>query len=531
MASLTPLKAYLCANLLCVLAAALLHVTRGVSPALPRPIAFRHQLRLGQALALAAVLLPLVSAFSGRPSLLPQTAQVWSAPTMREAAPAALDAHRMAVSFGSSGASVPFDAVSRVVFVLFAAGLLVVFARLAKDAAATLRIIADAHAIRRHRSCTILASELIDVPFSFWLPGRYSIVVPSALVLRSGDMTMAIRHEAQHHRQQDTKWVYLHQLLEAVFFGNPAVHYLGKQLRELQEFACDEALGAHRNLSAAAYCQCLLSVAEAATSRRHSHIHASMISGGAGRVLKRRVEAMLARPSAYLGRAIVFIAGAAALALMATAALAFASTIHDRRISAGEAHRMAAVAQQGSSFPIVANGRVVRQLNLLLSTPDGRAYLQASRERMRGYEVFISERLTSHGLPLELLAVPLAEAGYRNLPHDGNPRHGAGLWMFVAPTAQRFGLTVDANRDDRLDVAAETGAAIRLLSSLYDEFKDWGLALLAYNAGSAVVERGIVRTGSRDVWKLIEQGYENDADYVSRVMAVILILENPTVLD
>jgi hypothetical protein len=227
----------------------------------------------------------------------------------------------------------------------------------------------------------------------------------------------------------------------------------------------------------------------------------------------------------------VFITGAVALTLMATTALALSSTIHDRRISADEAHRMAAVAQQNGSFPIVANDRVVRQLNLLVSTPDGRAYLQASLERMQGYEAFISEQLARQGMPLELLAVPLAEAGYRNLPQGDNPRHGAGLWMFVAPTARRFGLRVDSQRDERLDVAAETGAAIRLFSSLHLQFKDWGLALLAYNAGSALVERAIRQTGSRDVWKLIDQGYENDPEYVPRVMAVILILENPTVLD
>jgi len=43
-----------------------------------------------------------------------------------------------------------------------------------------------------------------------------------------------------------------------------------------------------------------------------------MISGGAGMVLKRRLEALLARPTDYLGRSIVFITGAVALALMAT---------------------------------------------------------------------------------------------------------------------------------------------------------------------------------------------------------------------
>ena len=126
--------------------------------------------------------------------------------------------------------------------------------------------------------------------------------------------------------------------------------------------------------------------------------------------------------------------------------------------------------------------------------------------------------------------MPLAEAGYRNLPQGPDARHGAGLWMFIAPTARRFGLTVDATRDERLDVPAETAAAIRVLSSLYLQLDDWGLALLAYNAGQARVERAIRQTGSRDVWTLIAMGHENDSQYVARVMAVALILANPSVL-
>jgi hypothetical protein len=192
---------------------------------------------------------------------------------------------------------------------------------------------------------------------------------------------------------------------------------------------------------------------------------------------------------------------------------------------------MAAVARRDSTFPIVVNDSVVTQLNLWLSTPDGRAYLQDSLGRMRNYEAFISGQLVRYGLPPELLAVPLVEAGYRNQPQGADPRHGAGLWMFIASTGRRFGLAVDANRDERLDVAAETDAAIRLFSSLYQQFGDWGLALLAFNAGSARVERAMAQTGSRDVWTLIARGHENDAAYVPRVMAAILILENPGVLD
>src|SRR5205085_863389 len=118
------------------------------------------------------------------------------------------------------------DVVSQIVTLLFVCGLISVLSRLAQDVIATLRIIADAQAIRRQGGSRLLVSDSVQVPFSFWLPARYFIVLPAALVLRSGDLRMAVRHEAQDHRQQDTKLVYLHQLLRAAFFWNPAAHDL-----------------------------------------------------------------------------------------------------------------------------------------------------------------------------------------------------------------------------------------------------------------------------------------------------------------
>jgi peptidoglycan lytic transglycosylase D len=530
MAAVTPLNVYICANISLVFATGLLEGLRAISPMLRRPVAYSHQLRMGQAAALAALVLPLCSSLSGGTHLMPRTAQVWSAPTLRDGAHALTD-RTVAVTFGASRSPIPLATASQVVALLFVAGLLYVLARLARDAAATLRIIADAQTIRRHRSARILASERIIVPFSFWLPRRHFIIVPSALVLRGSDLRLAIRHEAQHHRQHDTKLLYLHQLLEALFFCNPAVHRLQRQLRELQELSCDEALGAQRGVCVRDYCQCLLRVGEAAVSQRRGQLQASMVGGGTGKLLRRRVEALLARPAAHLPRSLVCITGAIALTLMATAALAITSTIRDRRISAEQAESMATSARIDSTFPIVVNDRVTRELNLLLSTPDGRAYMKESLSRMRSHEPFISDQLARYSLPLELLAVPLVESGYRNQPQSGDRWQGAGLWMFIEDTAREYGLLVDAACDQRLDIAAETEAAIRLLGELQNQFGDWGLVLLAFNAGADRVERGIAETSSRDVWTLIAQGHENDAGYVARVMAAILIIRNPGVLD
>jgi membrane-bound lytic murein transglycosylase D len=77
---------------------------------------------------------------------------------------------------------------------------------------------------------------------------------------------------------------------------------------------------------------------------------------------------------------------------------------------------------------------------------------------MNHYQPGFLAEFKRYGLPVELLAIPLVESGYKNLPARRSA--GAGLWMFITPTARHYGLEVSAARDERLDVMAETRAAM-----------------------------------------------------------------------
>ena len=530
MVSLALVNWYLCANVLLVIALLLLAGIRAISRKLAQPFAYRHLLQLGYAISAAAVLLPLGGILSDQQTFFPHTAQVWSASTMQDATPTGTADHRSVVSLAPERASVSLSVATRVAGYVFALGLLLVLARLAREARAIARVIAGGQRLRRCGRLTLLASDAVRVPFSFWIPGAYFIVVPSALILRPDHLRIAIRHEAQHHRQGDTQLLYLYQLARGLFCWNPAVHILAGHILELQEFACDAAVVARGPTSAHDYCRCLLWVAQAARGQPQSPMRASMAGANDG-TLVRRIETALAQPTRYLRKPQVVLAGVTALAMLSAVSIVFATPIQDRRISMVEAQRMALVAQQSSAFPIALNERVLGQLNLLLGTPDGRAYLNASLARMDSYKAFLSEQIERRGLPLELIAVPVVESGYRNLPAGKDPRHGAGLWMFIESTARHFRLEVTARRDERLNVSAETEAALELLSGLHLHFNDWALALLAYNAGRVRVEQGMHETGARDAWDLAQRGYENDPNYLPRVMAVVLIIMNPAVLD
>lgn len=157
----------------------------------------------------------------------------------------------------------------------------------------------------------------------------------------------------------------------------------------------------------------------------------------------------------------------------------------------------------------------------------------AGLARRPDWSSLVDDALEDAGLPAFLAAVPLVESGYSNWGQPGSASDrvadparipGRGLWMFIAPTARAYGLQVDADRDERLDPHLETAAAVALLSDLYDEQGDWGLALAAYNQGSAAVDRAVAAGGTRDVLALIDQGLL--APYVAHVLAASVLLES-----
>jgi membrane-bound lytic murein transglycosylase D len=117
----------------------------------------------------------------------------------------------------------------------------------------------------------------------------------------------------------------------------------------------------------------------------------------------------------------------------------------------------------------------------------------------------LQQKLKEYDLPDELLAVPLMESGYANIPQDrGIAARGCGSLSL----RQREILVskVGQGVDERLDVEMATDSALRYLNALYLRFKDWRLAIMAYNAGEGRIQRGINETGSRDPWSLVEAG-------------------------
>lgn len=98
----------------------------------------------------------------------------------------------------------------------------------------------------------------------------------------------------------------------------------------------------------------------------------------------------------------------------------------------------------------------------------------------------------AQGVPEQL--VWLAEVESTMDPQARSPAGAAGLFQMMPATAKRFGLSL-APEDERLQPDKQAQAASAYLKLLYARFKDWPLALAAYNAGEGRIGKALKTSG------------------------------------
>ena len=143
------------------------------------------------------------------------------------------------------------------------------------------------------------------------------------------------------------------------------------------------------------------------------------------------------------------------------------------------------------------------------------------------YKSLIQDILVENGVPSELYYLAMIESGFsRGIRSRAS---AVGIWQFIAPTGRRYGLRIDREVDERLDVIRSTRAAAHYLKDLKEEFGSWYLAMAAYNCGENRVRRAIHRGRSRDFWHLARTRRlpAETVDYVPKFQAAMLIAKHP----
>jgi membrane-bound lytic murein transglycosylase D len=431
---------------------------------------------------------------------------------------------------GFTGAkSIDADRVKIAVISLICSLLLLGLIKLSYDLYRLFTIRSKSYLIRKLGSVSIYANDMINVPFSYWLPGTANIIIPTEMLRRRPDYRITLLHELQHHRNGDTKWIYFLWFLKSICIFNPFIHLWSHLISELQEFTCDEVLVDRKKIDSQDYARCLFEAAKSASYHKHVSVCATGLMFMVERkLLKRRIEKMLGKIPVQLKWQMNLLVMILVMGMMISIAFASKGSIRDRRITEAQAISMAEKASADTDFPVMINDVVLKELNTYLGTPEGREFIKASLKRMKNYRKGIEEKINEYGVPMEFLAIPLIESGYRNLDETKNKVRCAGIWQFIPSTARAFGLRVDNEVDERLNVDILTDAAMRYLLSNKLRFNDWQLAVLAYNLGERNVQKTIEKIGSRDVWDVARAYYNNKYynKYYAKFMAAIIIMKN-----
>lgn len=128
----------------------------------------------------------------------------------------------------------------------------------------------------------------------------------------------------------------------------------------------------------------------------------------------------------------------------------------------------------------------------------------------------------SEGVPAPW--VWLAEVESTMNPSAKSPVGAAGLYQFMVPTAERFGLKTKPV-DERLVPEKSAHAAARYLKVLHKQFNSWPLALAAYNAGEGRVSR-LLKKSPQKTFEGIQDSLPVETQmYVPKVMATVFLRE------
>ncbi len=131
--------------------------------------------------------------------------------------------------------------------------------------------------------------------------------------------------------------------------------------------------------------------------------------------------------------------------------------------------------------------------------------------------------LKKYGIPDDFKYVPLIESGMKRGQYS--PKGAAGLWQFMPQTGRDYGLTVNSNIDERMNVRLSTIAAAKYIKDLYKQFDSWTLAAAAYNGGEGRIWRQIKTQKQDDYFKM--KLNRETGKYVYSLISMKEVIEHP----
>lgn len=166
--------------------------------------------------------------------------------------------------------------------------------------------------------------------------------------------------------------------------------------------------------------------------------------------------------------------------------------------------------------------------------PEVRAYIRTYLTRLSSrldvmltlceyYHPLFEEALNKYNVPEELKYLPIVESAMN--PTLTSRAGAAGLWQFMYTTGKNYDLEVNSVVDERRDPFKSTHAAAHYLHDLYNVYKDWILAIAAYNCGPGNINKAISRAdGKRDFWDIYPYLPRETRGYIPAFIAATYVM-------
>ena len=144
-------------------------------------------------------------------------------------------------------------------------------------------------------------------------------------------------------------------------------------------------------------------------------------------------------------------------------------------------------------------------------------------KRANKYFPEIERILEAQGIPKDFKYLAVIESGLENVR---SPAGAKGFWQLMKNTGKEMGLEINTNVDERYHLELSTVVASKYLKKAKSKLGLWTLAAASYNRGMSGIQR-ILNTQLADNYFDLLLGTETSR-YVFRILAVKLIMENPT---
>ncbi len=158
---------------------------------------------------------------------------------------------------------------------------------------------------------------------------------------------------------------------------------------------------------------------------------------------------------------------------------------------------------------------------LLVNTYWHSATILAIKRANRWFPV-IEPILKKYNVPDDFKYLAVAES---NLDNVVSPAGATGYWQFMKSAAEKYGLEVTNEVDERYHVAKSTEAACKYLLESYRKFGSWTMAAASYNMGVAGVNNQIERQKTKNYYNLVLN--IETSRYIARIASIKLIMESP----